>query len=117
MDPGAMMDGCSVKCGWWIAGLVALISAPALAQSNLAGVWNSHVDEDWPDRIPGPELGDYTVRIAEGAPWRAIVAAAGEEAADAVAIGRHGADASGDGLLGSATDRVLRNAPCPVLVG
>jgi nucleotide-binding universal stress UspA family protein len=73
--------------------------------------------EDDVRRFVGTELGDFTVRIAEGAPWREIAAAAAEEAADVVAIGRHGADAGGEGLLGSTTDRVLRRAPCPVLVG
>jgi hypothetical protein len=36
--------------------------APAFAQTNLAGVWNNFgiFHEDEPDRLPGPELGDYT---------------------------------------------------------
>jgi len=43
-----------------ILGLVALfMSGSSFAQANLAGVWNATVFEDWPDRIPGPELGDY----------------------------------------------------------
>ncbi len=35
--------------------------APALAQVNLAGVWNNLqiLHEDEPERLPGPELGDY----------------------------------------------------------
>jgi hypothetical protein len=38
-----------------------LTAAPAFAQSNLSGVWNNLgiLNEDWPDRLPGPELGDY----------------------------------------------------------
>lgn len=43
--------------------LVALslagVNAPAEAQVNLAGVWSNTYAEDWPDRLPGPELGDY----------------------------------------------------------
>ena len=31
----------------------------AEAQVNLAGVWTATYGEDYPDRIPGPELGDY----------------------------------------------------------
>lgn len=38
----------------------ALWCAPAFAQINLSGVWNNQLDEDWPDRLFGPELGDYT---------------------------------------------------------
>jgi hypothetical protein len=40
-----------------------LASLPLSAQTNLAGVWTPgtvfSVGEDWPDRLPGPELGDY----------------------------------------------------------
>jgi hypothetical protein len=43
-----------------IAGLaLALLAGRAFAQANFAGVWNATYFEDWPDRIPGPELGDY----------------------------------------------------------
>ena len=40
---------------------VMLASVPASAQVNLSGVWNNFgiLHEDWPDRLPGPELGDY----------------------------------------------------------
>ena len=34
-------------------------SRPWRTQSNFAGVWNMTLTEDWPDRLPGPELGDY----------------------------------------------------------
>lgn len=34
-------------------------SAPAMAQMNLAGQWTGMYHEDQPDRLPGPELGDY----------------------------------------------------------
>ncbi len=42
-----------------VVATVALSSAAAWAQANLAGVWNNGYFEDWPDRFPGPELGDY----------------------------------------------------------
>lgn len=64
-----------------------------------------------------PDWDSATVRIAEGPPWRAIVRAAEEEGADLVAIARRGADSVGEDVFGSTTDRVLRRAPCPVLVG
>ena len=44
------------------AALCTMLSGiPASAQSNLSGVWNNLgiLNEDWPDRLPGPELGDY----------------------------------------------------------
>src|SRR5438105_12020292 len=40
---------------------IALLAAlPAPAQVNINGVWGNILDEDWPDRLFGPELGDYT---------------------------------------------------------
>jgi hypothetical protein len=37
----------------------ALTSIPLHAQVELTGVWSNKLHEDWPDRLPGPELGDY----------------------------------------------------------
>jgi hypothetical protein len=39
---------------------VALAGRPAVAQISLVGDWNPRFHEDQPDRIPGPELGDFT---------------------------------------------------------
>ena len=39
--------------------MIAVLALPAMAQVNLAGVWGARYHEDWPDRFPGPELGDY----------------------------------------------------------
>src|ERR1700685_898477 len=36
-----------------------LLSAPAFAQIDFSGSWAPLYHEDLPDRIPGPELGDY----------------------------------------------------------
>lgn len=36
-----------------------LICFPVFSETNLSGVWIANYSEDWPDRIPGPELGDY----------------------------------------------------------
>ena len=45
----------------YAAGLTAgvLCSAPAFAQSDFQGNWAPLYHEDYPERIPGPELGDY----------------------------------------------------------
>jgi hypothetical protein len=37
----------------------ALLGSQAFGQVNLAGVWGMTLTEDTPDRLPGPELGDY----------------------------------------------------------
>lgn len=48
----------------WLAALATLFAAglaerPALAQVDLSGNWGAMFTEDQPERIPGPELGDY----------------------------------------------------------
>jgi hypothetical protein len=43
-----------------LAGLVlTCVGLPALAQVDLTGEWVARYHEDFPERIPGPELGDY----------------------------------------------------------
>lgn len=51
-----------------------------------------------------------------GDPGDMIVAAAEAERADIVVIGSNGRGAVGRFLLGSVSERVVREAPCPVLV-
>jgi hypothetical protein len=47
---------------------LALAAQPARAQMILTGEWSPRYHEDQPDRIPGPELGDYTgLPLTEGA--------------------------------------------------
>jgi hypothetical protein len=39
---------------------MAMLAASAVfGQVNLSAVWSNQLDEDWPDRLFGPELGDY----------------------------------------------------------
>jgi hypothetical protein len=59
-----MMKGARMLRGIATAGaaLMAAILAgagPAQAYTNFSGVWQNTYFEDWPDRLPGPELGDY----------------------------------------------------------
>ncbi len=39
--------------------LLAMASTPAVAQADFTGTWGARLHEDFPERIPGPELGDY----------------------------------------------------------
>ena len=48
------------RAGVCLLALAALGSIPLFAQVELAGVWSNRLDEDFPDRLAGPELGDYT---------------------------------------------------------
>ncbi len=43
----------------WVAGLLLGAALPALAQIDFVGEWAPRFHEDQPERIPGPELGDY----------------------------------------------------------
>jgi nucleotide-binding universal stress UspA family protein len=54
--------------------------------------------------------------VWEGDPGEAIVEAATAEGADMIVVGSHGRGTVGRFLIGSVSDHVVRNAPCPVLV-
>jgi hypothetical protein len=52
------------RAGLWSAAAVMIVAltsaaAPAAAQVDLSGVWQPRYHEDFPERIPGPELRDY----------------------------------------------------------
>jgi nucleotide-binding universal stress UspA family protein len=57
-----------------------------------------------------------TFLVWDGDPSESIVAAAASEEADLVLVGSHGRGPIGRLLLGSVSEYVVRNAPCPVLV-
>jgi hypothetical protein len=45
--------------GFLLAAMTTLGSGSAIAQVSLAGDWTTLFHEDQPERVPGPELGDY----------------------------------------------------------
>jgi len=52
--------------------MMSLAALPALAQVDLAGEWNPRFHEDQPERIPGPDIGDYLgLPITDAARMRA----------------------------------------------
>jgi len=59
---------------------------------------------------------DVQFLIWDGDPGQSIVDAAVAEQVDLVVVGSHGRGAVGRFLVGSVSDYVVRNAPCPVLV-
>jgi len=65
------------------------------------------------EHIPQDLAGELLVR--EGEPKREIVEAARDLGADLIVIGTHGRNAFERFLLGSTTESVVREAPCPVL--
>lgn len=54
------------------------------------------------------------VRI--GVPWEVIVSVAGKSNADMIILPTHGRSGWKHLLMGSVAEKVIRNAPCPVLV-
>ncbi|GIX47409.1 MAG: universal stress protein [Candidatus Tectimicrobiota bacterium] len=56
------------------------------------------------------------VVIAHGVPFQEIVEAAKARQADLIVMGTHGRTGLQHVLLGSVTEKVIRLAPCPVLV-
>lgn len=70
-------------------------------------------------RFLSPELESVAVEASvyvTGAPWHRIVQTAEEEKTDLIVMATQGHDSFRDGIVGSNTDRVLRHAPCSVLV-
>lgn len=57
-----------------------------------------------------------TAQVHEGPVWERIVHTAEVEEADLVVMATRGHDSFSDRVLGSNTERVIRHAPCPVLV-
>lgn len=60
--------------------------------------------------------GDFETQLLRGATAEQIVRCARERGCDLIVLGSHGRHGLGRVLLGSVAERVLRTAPCPVLV-
>jgi nucleotide-binding universal stress UspA family protein len=61
--------------------------------------------------------GEVETRLATGAPWDQIVKLAhADQAVDLVVMGTHGRTGLAHALLGSVAEKVVRHAPCAVLV-
>lgn len=87
---------------------VAAATAPELTEEELAEALR-----DVRDSLNLERAAD--VRIQPGAPARQILACAAALPADLIVIGTHGHGGFERLLLGSVTEKVVRQAPCPVL--
>lgn len=75
-----------------------------------------HVDDGQPAPVlEAPEGARTVTRSRPGPLEQAIVQEAGQYEACALVMATHGHDGFRDVILGSHTERVLRDAPCPVL--
>jgi nucleotide-binding universal stress UspA family protein len=74
--------------------------------------------EDSVRRFAKEDLGDLPLVpvVLKGHVWERIAHTAGSASSDLVVMATRGHDSFSDRILGSNTERVLRHAPCPVLV-
>ena len=71
--------------------------------------------KEWKEREAG-DLEKVEARVVEGPPGHAICEAAREGGVDLIVIGSHGRTGLPRMLLGSTAEKVVRHAPCAVLV-
>jgi universal stress protein A len=70
-------------------------------------------------RAEAQQLGavEVTTKLARGVPWDEIVGAARDDKAiDLIVLGTHGRTGVRRALIGSVAERVVRHAPCTVMV-
>jgi nucleotide-binding universal stress UspA family protein len=68
------------------------------------------------DKFCAPSLERTSLRVATGVPFVEIVKCAREVSADLIVMGSHGRTGIEHLLIGSVAERVVRKAPCSVLV-
>ena len=71
------------------------------------------------DKLRSAEIGTRArsqTQVRVGVPWYEIVSAAGDTNADLIIVSTHGRTGLKHALMGSVAERVVRHAPCPVLV-
>ena len=71
------------------------------------------------ERLADEKIGDHftwTTKVLTGNPSEAIVSHAESEGCTLIVMGTHGYRGLEKRLLGSVAERVLKHAPCPVLV-
>jgi nucleotide-binding universal stress UspA family protein len=100
------------------AGAVAVMGAPPID----VGAAQASVDDEarrtlaaliTADEIQALDV--HPVLLRDHQPARALLSFARESDADLIIIGTHGRGGLAEFFLGSAAQRVVRNAPCPVL--
>jgi nucleotide-binding universal stress UspA family protein len=92
---------------------------PALAHSSPSGENAFHqAARRLENAVPSEALLWCRVKqaVSEGQPYREVLAYAEEREIDLICMGTHGAGFGMRALFGSNVDRVLRQAPCPVLI-
>jgi len=98
--------------------LLHIWESPALA-SSLEEVMSEQADTSLRQLVKQAEshgIAIHAARAVPGSPRETIVEQAAQGHYDLIVIGRHGRGRLARALLGSVAERVVRLAPCPVLV-
>lgn len=91
------------------------VPVPPAVQQDVEDAARKHLDARLVDNDPDP-LPVRRVVIASNAPAASIVNYAKEMGIDLIVMGTHGRGPMAHLLMGSVAERVVRLAPCPVLV-
>ncbi len=98
----------------------AMVSAPDQPTQTMADYLRGRAQSLLDELVEHHDRGEETAHaqhLMEGHPDQAIISRATEMGADLIVMGTHGhAGSLKHRLVGSVVDRVLRQAPCPVLV-
>ena len=95
------------------------VKEPEIAWYPVKGESAYHTDARRLQRVVPPEVNlccDVKTDVSEGQAYREILDYAEKNEINLISVGAHGAGFGMRALFGSNVDRVLRQAPCPVLV-
>jgi nucleotide-binding universal stress UspA family protein len=101
--------------------LIHVIQLPVVTEVDLSGYYADIESsarqemENYQKRVAAAGLA-ADVLLESGAPFRQIVDAAKTRQADLIVMGTHGRTGMQHLLIGSVAERVVRLAPCPVMV-
>jgi nucleotide-binding universal stress UspA family protein len=110
----ALSQACALS-RWYDAPLTALlVEAPSLADASPREVWRGQM-QAFAKRVASDTEIDYEVEESAHVP-DAIVGRARALPAELIVMGSRGRSGLKGALLGSVAERVLRAAPCPVMV-
>jgi nucleotide-binding universal stress UspA family protein len=94
------------------------VGQDALLQSSLLTVALHEESDRQMDRLQRESLADAPVNTMtiDGLPWQRIIEVAREKNIDLIVAGNGGRSGLARVLMGSTAERIVRHAPCPVLV-
>jgi len=93
-----------------------LIREPGEAGHPLEEAAISQAETEMDEFLSGvPQRERFRVRLESGKPHETIVKLAADERYDVIVMGTHGSSGLPHVLMGSVAEKVVRNAPCPVM--